>query len=120
MGRDEQGAPVVACAFEELEQRGLAGGVETDERLVDEQHLEGADERERDGCLLAQTAAEAGGQVVRAVVEAERSEEIGCVLRLVVVAQTAAVHAGDVLEVLPDAEIVVERGRVGEVADGGS
>ena len=56
-GDDERGAVGVGAA-EQLEQRVAAGAVEADERLVDEQQLERADEREGDGRLLAQAAAE--------------------------------------------------------------
>ena len=56
--------------------RRLAGRVEADERLVDEQQLEGADERERDRGLLAQAAAERAGQVVDALGQADPRDEL--------------------------------------------
>ena len=53
-----------------------AGGVEPDERLVDEEHGERPHEREHDRGLLAQAAAEAGGQVVGAGGEVEDVEQL--------------------------------------------
>ena len=87
------------------------GAVEADERLVDEQQLERADEGERDRRLLAQAAAERRRQVVGPVGEPDDVEEVGGVLLPVV----GVVQAGDVLEVLPHAEVVVEHRLVAEV-----
>ena len=61
---------------EQLEERGLAGRVEPHERLVDEQQLERAHEGERDRGLLAQAAAEGGGQVVQAIGEPDSGGEL--------------------------------------------
>ena len=55
----------------------LAGSVEADERLVDEQQLERPHEGEGDRRLLAQAAAERDRQVVGAVGEPERLEQVG-------------------------------------------
>ena len=55
---------VAVGPVEQLEQRLAAGLVEADERLVDEQQLERADEGEGDRRLLAQPAAERRRQVV--------------------------------------------------------
>ena len=63
--------PRAWASAEQLEEGRLAGGVEPDEGLVDQQHVEGADEGHGDGGLLAQASAEAGGEVVGPVVEAE-------------------------------------------------
>ena len=60
MGGDDDGGAGVGRLVEELDQRVLAGLVEADERLVDQQQRERADEAEGDGRLLAQAAAEAG------------------------------------------------------------
>ena len=68
---------------------------------------------EGDRRLLAQAAAERDGQVVGPLVDAEVAEEVGGVLLPVV----AAVQAGDVLEVLPDRQVLVEGRVVGDVAD---
>ena len=65
---------------EQLEQGVAPGAVEPDERLVDEQQLERADEGDGDGGLLAQAAAERRRQVVGPVGEAEDVEEVGGVL----------------------------------------
>ena len=69
VGRDDEGGTVAMHCVEQLEQRDLPGGVEADERLVDEQHIERPDQRERDRRLLSQAAAEAGGEVVGTVVQ---------------------------------------------------
>ena len=63
-----------------------------------------------------QTAAEARGQVIGTVVEPEVVEEVGRVLLPVLV----AVQPGDVLEVLPDRQVLVERRRVREVRQRGA
>src|SRR3954451_13359852 len=64
VGGDEQGAAPVGFFVEELEEGGLAGGVEADEGLVHEQHVERAQEADGDRRLLAQAAAELDGEVV--------------------------------------------------------
>ena len=97
---------------EDREQRRLAGGVEADEGLVDEQQLEGPHEAEGDRRALAEAAAEPGGQVVGAVAEPDPVEE----LVDVGIVDGHAVQRGDVREVLAHGQVVVEHGVVGEVA----
>ena len=76
VGGDDHRRTVGVELVEDAEQRVLAGGVEADERLVDEQQLEGADEAERDRGLLAQAAAEPGRQVVGAVAELDPLDQL--------------------------------------------
>ena len=59
VGRDHDRGAGRGGLDEQLGERALAGGVETDERLVDEQHRERPDEPEHERRLLAQAAAEA-------------------------------------------------------------
>jgi len=97
---------------EQLEQGVLAGLIEPDEGLVDQHHLEGAHHRDGDGRLLPQATAERGGNVVAAVAEVQTGEQ-----RLGRVGPVGhAVQPGDVLEVLPQRQVVVEGGRIAEPA----
>src|SRR6476469_7966176 len=98
VGRHHEGGAVLVGLVEQFEEGRLAGGVEADEGLVDEEEIEGPDEPEGQRRLLAQAAAEGDGQVVGPLVDAEVAEEVGGVLLPVV----AAVQPGDVLQVLPD------------------
>ena len=81
---------------EHFGQRRLAGRVQADERLVDEEHGERPDQREHDRGLLAEAAAEARRQVVGPGVEVQEREQlvgrVGPALD--------AVESGDVLDVL--------------------
>ena len=112
MGRDhERGATAVGGA-EQPEQGVTTRSVEPDERLVDDHHLEGADERKADGGLLAQPAAEGRRQLVGAFGQADRVEQlVGPLLPL-----RPAMQPGDVFEVLAHGKVVVEDRLVGEHA----
>ena len=59
VGGDDEAAPSAWSSSRIVSSDGLAGGVEADERLVDEQQLEGPHQAERDRRALAQAAAEA-------------------------------------------------------------
>ena len=71
--RDDERRAACRRLVEHREQRLLAGDVEADERLVDEQQLERPDQRERDRRLLAQSAAERRRQLVEAVGQPDAS-----------------------------------------------
>ena len=112
VGRDHERRAIAVGGAEQLEQRIATGAVEPDERLVDHHHLERADERQADGCLLAQSAAERRRQLVGAIGQADGVQQlVGPLLPL-----RPAVQPGDVLEVLAHGEVVVEDRLVGEVA----
>src|SRR5256885_1518749 len=64
MGGDDDRGAGVAGLIQHLEEGVLAGLVEADEGLVHEEQGEGTDETQRDGGLLSQPSAEAGGQIV--------------------------------------------------------
>jgi hypothetical protein len=98
-------------ALVEQYEKGFASfGIETDERLVDEEQVEGADESERNRRFLTKTSTESGGQIIGSVEEPESSEKVGCAL----FPALHTVQSGDVFEVLPDGQVVVERRCIGE------
>ena len=76
----------------------------------------GTDERDRERGLLAHAAAEPRRQVVGAIGELEPLHDLAARCLPIV----DAVQAGDVLEVFPHAEIVVERRVVARVAERGT
>ena len=113
VARDEQRRPVAVGRGEQGDQCVAAGLVEPDERLVDEQELERPDEGHGDRRLLAQPPAERRRQLVGPLGETEPIQQVGGRPLPFVV----AVQAGDVLEVLAHAEIVVEDRLVAQVGD---
>ena len=115
MGGDHERRPVGVGEVEQFEQRLATDLVEADERLVDEHHVERAHERHGDRRLLLEAAAERHRQVVDAGGETDHLDHVDRLLLPVL----GAVEPGDVLEVLPDAEVVVEHRLVGQVRHGG-
>ena len=112
-GDDDRGAAGAGLG-EQLEEDVAAGRVEAVEGLVGEQDREGADQGEGDRGLLAHAVAEFGRRGVAPTRPRPRRSSSSSIRGAGVL---DAVQGGDVFEVLGDAEVFVEDGRVGQVGE---
>ena len=108
-------APPAAAAGDQAPQLGAAHRVHAGGGLVEDQQLGLVQHRQGEGELLAHAAGEPAGEPVAGAVEARLLEE-GCVPR-VALGAGEAVGRGDEGDVLVDAEVVVQAGGAGDVAD---
>src|SRR6478735_1990061 len=113
VGRDDQRCTVGMGEGEQLQECVATRAVETDEGLVDEHHVERTHEGHGDRRLLLEATAERGREIVDPRCEADHLDQVDRLL----LPPFGLVQPGDVLEVLPHTEVVVEHRLVGQVRD---
>lgn len=122
VGGDEEGR-AAACrdVVEEVPEVAAQDRVEADGRFVEDQEFGGAEEGDGQGDAAALAAGEIAGQDVGVGGEVD----VGCGAGDVVVAAVGGGSAGvedrgEVVEVLADGQVVVDRRGLGDVADAGA
>lgn len=117
-GDEEGGAAGGGEVVEEVPQVAAQDGVEADRRFVEDQELRAAEEGDGEGDAAALAAGEVPGEGGGVGGEVHVGDGAGDGLPAAVGGGAAGVEdRGEVLEVLPDAEVVVDGGRLGDVAD---
>src|SRR5690606_14620995 len=114
-GGDDDGEPGVAQLSEEVPELAARYGVDSRGRLVEEEELRAMHQRAAQRELLLHPAGERAGAPVaeRLDLAVDRRD------RLVSVLEARAEDGGEELEVLPHAQVRVEREATGHVADAG-
>ncbi len=121
VGRDEQRGAAVGQAVEEVPEVPAEYGVEPDGRFVQDQQVRGAEQGDgqRDAAALA--TGERAGEGVGASGQVDVVDGAGDGLAAGGPVGAARVQdRGEVVEVLPDGEVGVDGGRLGDVADAGA
>lgn len=107
--------------MEEVPQVAAQYGVEADGGFVEDQQVGGAEEGDGEGDAAALAAGEVSGEGVGAGGEVDVGDGAGDGFGAAVGGGAAGVEdGGEVVEVLPDGEVVVDGGGLGDVADAGA
>ncbi len=110
-GDEECGAAVGGEAVEELPQVAAEYGVQADGRFVEDEEFRGAEEGDGQGDAAALPAGEVAGQVAGVPGEVDLLDGAAHAFPALGPGGAAgAQHRGEVVEVLADGEVVVDRG----------